>query len=220
VQTGGMQTFTAAVTNTSNAAVTWSVNGVAGGSATVGMISTAGVYTAPASAPTPATVTIAATSAADTTKSASAQVTIATPIMVSITPMTASVQAGMTQTFMAVVKGSLNTAVTWSVNNVAGGNATVGMISTAGVYTAPMTVPSPPTVTVTAVSAADSTKSASAQTTVVATAAASSGSMTGAAGSSTGGSGGGGGGLMDPLSLFACTLVVGFAAYRRGVTPR
>jgi serine protease len=220
VQTGAMQTFTAAVTNTSNTAVTWNVNGVAGGSATFGMISTAGVYTAPMSAPTPATVTITATSAADTTKSASAQATITTPIMVSITPMTASVQAGMTQTFMATVKGSSDTAVNWSVNGVAGGSAAVGMISTAGVYTAPMTAPSPPVVTVTAVSAADSTKSASAQTTVVAAAAASSGSMTGAAGSSTSGSGSGGGGLMDPLSLFACTLVVGFAAYRRGVTPR
>jgi hypothetical protein len=220
VQIGGMQTFTAAVTNTSNTAVTWSVNGVAGGSATVGMISTAGVYTAPASAPTPAMVTVSATSAADPTKSASAQVTITTPISVSITPTTASVQTGMTQTFTATVKGSPNTAVNWSVNGVAGGSAAVGMISTAGVYTAPMAVPSPAAVTVTAVSAADSTKSASAQTTVVATAAASGGSMTGASGSSTSSSGSGGGGLMDPLSLFACTLVVGFAAYRRGVTPR
>jgi serine protease len=213
----GMQTFTAAVTNTSNTAVTWSVNGVAGGSATVGMISTAGVYKAPASAPTPATVTVTATSAADATKSASAQVTITTPVSVSISPTTASVQTGMTQTFTATVTGSSNTAVNWSVNGIAGGDATVGMISTSGVYTAPMAVPSPAAVTVTAVSAADSTKSASAQTTVVATAASTGGSTT----SSMGGTGsGGGGGPMDPLTLLACTLVVGFSAYRRGVASR
>ena len=226
VQAGnGMQTFTAAVTNTSNTVVTWSVNGVAGGNATVGMISTAGVYTAPASAPTPATVTVSATSAADATKSASAQVTITTPITVSISPTSASVQTGMTQTFTAAVAGSSNTTVNWSVNGVAGGNATVGMISTSGLYTAPTTVPSPAVVTVTAVSAADSTKSASAQTTVVATAAASGGSTTGSGGTSTSGMGsgtgsGGGGGPMDPLTLFACTLVVGFAAYRRGAASR
>jgi serine protease len=218
VQAGtGMQTFTAAVTNSSNTAVTWSVNGVAGGNATVGMISAAGLYKAPASAPTPATVTVSATSAADATKSASAQVTITTPLIaISITPTTASVQTGMTQTFTATVTGSSNTTVNWSVNGVAGGNATVGMISTSGVYTAPMAVPSPPGVTVTAVSAADSTKSASAQTTVVATAA-----STGSGSSSTSGmgsgTGNGGGGPMDPLTLFACTLLVGFAAYRRGV---
>jgi serine protease len=220
VQTGGTQTFTAAVTNTANTAVTWSVNGVAGGSATAGTISTAGVYTAPASAPTPATVTITATSAADTTKSASAQVTITTLISVSITPPTASVQTAMTQTFMVAVKGSSNTTVNWSVNGVAGGNATVGMISTSGVYTAPMAVPSPAAVVVTAVSAADSTKSASAQITVVAAAAASGGTTSASSSGSGSGTSGGGGGPMDPLTLFACTLVVGLAAYRRGVTPR
>jgi hypothetical protein len=220
VQVGnGMQTFTAAVTNTSNTAVTWSVNGVAGGNATVGMISAAGVYKAPASVPTPATVTVTATSGADATKSASAQVTIAAPITVSITPTTASVQTGMTQTFSATVMGSSNTTVNWSVNGVAGGNATVGMISTSGAYTAPMTVPTPAMVTVTAVSAADSTKSASAQTTVVTTAAATGGNSTSSAGSGTA-SGGGGGGPMDPLTLFACALLLGFVAYRRGVASR
>jgi serine protease len=226
VQVGnGMQTFTAAVTNTTNTAVTWSVNGVTGGNATVGMISAAGVYTAPATAPTPATVTVKATSVADATKSASAQVTVTTPVAISITPTSATVQTGMTQTFTATVTGSSNTSVNWSVNGAAGGNATVGMISTSGVYTAPMTVPSPATVTVTAVSAADSTKSASAQTTVAA-APASGGTPppTNGSTSSTSGSGmtssSGGGGPMDPLTLLACTLVVGFAAYRRGGASR
>jgi hypothetical protein len=64
------------------------------------------------------------------------------------------------------VQNTSNTAVTWQVNGVTGGNATVGTISSAGLYTAPTVVPSPATVTVTAVSQADPAKSASAQVTV------------------------------------------------------
>jgi hypothetical protein len=110
--------------------------------------------------------------------------------------------------------------VNWSVNGVAGGNAMVGMISAAGAYTAPMTVPSPATVTITAVSAADSTKSGSAQITVTPVAAADSGGSTS---SSMGGgatSSSGGGGPMDPLTLAAGVLAVAFAAYRRRSAAR
>jgi hypothetical protein len=130
----------------------------------------------------------------------------------------ASVQAGVTQTFTATVTGSSTTTVNWSVNGVAGGNTTLGMISSSGVYTAPMTVPTPPTVTVTAVSTVDSTKSASAQVTVTPVPAAAGGgssSSSSMGGGSSGSGGSGGGGPMDPLSLLACALVVGFAAYRR-----
>ena len=71
-----VQQFTATVTNTSNTAVSWSVNGIAGGNTTVGTVSAAGLYTAPATVPNPATVTVAAASQADTSVSASAMVTI------------------------------------------------------------------------------------------------------------------------------------------------
>jgi hypothetical protein len=47
------------------------------------------------------------------------------------------------------------------VNNIPGGNSTLGTIDSSGVYTAPSAVPTPYTVTVTATSAADPTKSAS-----------------------------------------------------------
>lgn len=57
--------------------------------------------------------------------------------------------------------GSYSSAVTWSVNNFVGGNSTVGPISSTGLYTAPSTVPTPFTTTITATSAADTTKSAS-----------------------------------------------------------
>ena len=60
------------------------------------------------------------------------------------------------------VAGTANRSVTWSVNDVVGGNATVGTISTSGRYTGPAAVPNPDTVTVKARSVADASKSASA----------------------------------------------------------
>src|SRR2546423_1844966 len=172
VGAGGTQQFTATVEITSNTAVTWQVSGVSGGNATVGTISSSGLYTAPAVVPNPATVTVTAVSQADPTKSASAQVTI-TPtavVRVTISPVSATVGAGGTQQFTATVQNTSNTAVTWQVSGVSGGNATVGTISSSGLYTAPAVVPNPATVTVTAVSQADPTKSASAQVTITPTA--------------------------------------------------
>src|SRR5450432_2961398 len=79
-------------------------------------------------------------------------------VAVAVAPSTAMVRAGATQPFTATVTGNANTSVTWSVNTVAGGNATSGTIDTTGVYTAPANLPTPNTVTVTATSAADTTK--------------------------------------------------------------
>jgi hypothetical protein len=103
-----------------------------------------------------------ATSQADTTKSASAAVTVDAPaaasnVSVSISPTSATVSSAGTQQFTATVSGSTNTVVTWS--------ATAGSISASGLYTAP-TVTSNTTVTVTGTSQADTTKSASAKVTV------------------------------------------------------
>ncbi len=208
LEVSGGYTFTAAVTNASNTAVTWQVNGTVGGNATLGTISTAGVYTAPASVPTPATLTVTAVSAADTTKSASSQVTITPAIAISISPTSAVVPvASGKQTFSATVTNSTNTAVIWQVNGVTGGNSTVGTISNTGAYTAPSAVPSSATVTVTAISSADSNRSASAQVTV--------GSPTvTVSGSSSGGSGSGGG-AFDALTLLAYSLAAGAALLRR-----
>lgn len=89
-------------------------------------------------------------------------------VAVSIKPAFAVDTVSQTTSFTDTVTGTSNTAVTWEVNNTPGGSATTGTISATGVYTAPTQVPSPATVTVTVVSQADSTKSASAQVTVVA----------------------------------------------------
>jgi hypothetical protein len=143
------------------------VNGVAGGDSAHGTISSTGTYTAPTAAPS-AAVTVTATSAADTTKSGSATVTITagTGVSVSVMPATATVQLAGTQTFTASVANTSNTAVSWQVNGVAGGDATHGTINSTGVYAAPAALPCPTIITVTAVSAADVTKSASAMVTI------------------------------------------------------
>src|SRR2546430_16794247 len=59
------------------------------------------------------------------------------PVIVTIAPMSATVAARGTQQFTATVQNTSNTAVTWQVNGVTGGNATVGTISSSGLYTAP-----------------------------------------------------------------------------------
>ncbi|SRR6266481_1779958 len=70
---------------------------------------------------------------------------------------------GITQTlqFTAGVTGTTNTGVTWAVNSIAGGNSSVGTMSSSGLYTAPNQIPNPQKISVTATSQADTTKSAS-----------------------------------------------------------
>jgi hypothetical protein len=175
VQSGTTQQFAAGVTGTSNTSVTWSVNGVQGGNSTVGTVSSAGLYTAPATVPSGGSVTLTATSVYDSTRSASAIITVlasATPVSVSISPTTASVQAGQTKQFAATVSGTTTTSVTWFVSNVQGGNSTVGTVSSSGLYTAPSTIPSGGSVNIKAQSASDITKSAIATVTITASASA------------------------------------------------
>jgi len=76
VRTEATQQFDATVSNATNTAVTWSVSGETGGNATVGTISNSGLYTAPDTVPTPDTLTIAATSQEDSSKTGSTTVTI------------------------------------------------------------------------------------------------------------------------------------------------
>jgi hypothetical protein len=117
----------------------------------------------------------------------------------------------MTQGFSATVAGTASTAVTWQVDGIAGGNATVGTISSSGLYTAPAVVPSPATVQITAVSVADPGSSATVAVTVVGATTTSTGSGgTGSAGTTAEASGGGGGGALDGLGL----VLLGIAALR------
>ena len=91
--------FTATVTGSSNTSVTWSVNGVAGGNPSVGTISSTGLYTAPAVPPSPNTVAVQATSVANTTETASFNLTIPNPApqLSSISPATMGISGNSAQ---------------------------------------------------------------------------------------------------------------------------
>jgi hypothetical protein len=94
-------------------------------------------------------------------------------VNVSISPATLTLATLATQSFTATVSGSTNTAVTWEINGISGGNSTIGLISTTipgtsneALYLGPSALPRPATISVTAVSQADPTKSASATVTL------------------------------------------------------
>jgi hypothetical protein len=172
VVVNALQQYTAAVTGNPNPSVSWFVNGVALGNSTVGTISTTGLFQAPAAVPSPATVTITAVSQVDNTTSGSAQATIASPsttvtVSVSTNPPVTQVYTGTVQPFVATVTGTANSAVNWYVEGAQGGNATFGTIDTSGNYTGPASVPSPATITIEAVSQADSTAIGTEQVTIV-----------------------------------------------------
>jgi hypothetical protein len=165
-------TATVQGTGSFSSAVHWLVNRVPGGNATVGTITSTGLYMAPSTVPSPNPVTITAESDADSTQSGSAQVTVfrvPPPHFITVAPSTARVVVGQMQQFNAMGQGTetVSSTVTWAVNAVPGGNVTVGTITSTGLYTAPSTVPSPNPVTITAVSDADLTLRGSAQVTVI-----------------------------------------------------
>ena len=94
---------------------------------------------------------------------------------VTVSPGSATVDPFTTKTFSATVQGNpSNSNVTWQVNGVTGGSATTGIISTAGLYTAPHAIASslvpatnaPITVTVTAISQANAAATGTATVTL------------------------------------------------------
>lgn len=87
-------------------------------------------------------------------------------IAVNVTPAAITVRIGDTQQFVAIVTGTTNQSVTWSVNGTPGGNSANGTISLTGLYTPPAQLPAQNQIRVTATSAADSTASQSANVTL------------------------------------------------------
>jgi len=86
-------------------------------------------------------------------------------VTVTVSPATATVSASGTQQFAATVTGSTNTAVNWTISPATG----AGSINASGVYSAPTSVTTPQTVTITATSAANTAVSASGTVTLKAT---------------------------------------------------
>ncbi len=189
--TGSSTTVIAPASGTFNVTLTVTDDAGKVDQATVTVSSTAATSSAPATAGTTACLTA---------------ISVPSGVTVSVSPPTGSLQAGSgtTETLTATVGNTVNTQVNWQVDTVTGGNATVGTISTSGVYTVPATVPSPATVTITAVSVADPTRSGSATITITAAQ----------------GGGGGGGGALDALSLLALALAGLASAVRNPYNSR
>lgn len=159
---GRTEQLSATVTGSANTAVVWSVNGIAGGSSSVGTISSAGLYTAPVDLPAPSAVQIAASSAAVPSAAGTAEITVTSDISVGISSVAASVELGAKQNFPATITsaGLPDPSVQWTLSGGACPSA-CGTVDSAGNYTAPQIFPSPATVTLTARSAADPSKQAS-----------------------------------------------------------
>ena len=178
VNAGGMANYTATLTPAPNSnpsrVITWSVTGAGCSGGPCGTISSAGVYSASSVAPSPATVQIIATPQADPSKAAAVTVAIIPVISVSVSPASATVALGASQAFQAMVMGAQDTTVTWDVNGMVGGNATIGTVLNSQTnpdfttYTAPQTLPAGGSVTVRARSNASPGLSASAMVTFTA----------------------------------------------------
>lgn len=176
VTVNGTAQCTATVINASSTLVNWSVSGT--GSGSIGQ--TSGLYTAPSSVPTSNVVTITATSQVQSTLTATTTLTIvaATQITAIIcndaagnVASTVSSKNSLSCTAFSSVSTGATVPVLWSVNGIANGNATLGIISAQGVYTAPAVPPSgltpPGQVTITATSQAQSTETMSVPVTAV-----------------------------------------------------
>ena len=126
--------------------------------ASLGTISASGLYTAPAGIVTQQTATVTGISQADGSTIGSAAVTLMPPLSISVSPTSGALVYGTyTLQFVASVENATDTAVTWSITP-----AGLGKISATGLYSAPDKSFPPQTVTITATSQADPTKSASA----------------------------------------------------------
>jgi len=166
IQTNQTSTCTPTVTGTGSFSnlVSWAVSPTS-----MGTVSSSGVFT-PSSA---GTATITATSTQDLTKYGSSTVTVTailTITSVTVACTSQSIVIGQTNQCNATVQGTgaFSQQVNWTVGGVPGGNATLGTISSTGLYDAPASIPSGGnTISISAASVEDSTQSGAAQITLV-----------------------------------------------------
>jgi hypothetical protein len=183
IPVGATMTFTATVTNAPATSVEWALDSY--DSANVGSPTTQSgatfMYTAP---PTPPIYTgVGPTSITQGTVTLFAMfpdfgpsisdnqtfVVTAPSVTVGLAPATATVALNATQQFTGYAVGNVNNALTWQVNGVTGGstaNGTIALVPNglpgAYLYTAPSAIPmTGKTVILTAISQADTTKTAS-----------------------------------------------------------
>jgi hypothetical protein len=152
-------------TGSTDTAVTWQVNGIAGGSSAVGTIVTSttdeqvGVYTAPSVTPVDnnGQVMITATAPQDPSNTTNTTIitsntsiiTVGVGQGLAVSPATATVPAGGTFQFSALLNSIADANARWSVSSTSAGN--IGSIDPiTGLYTAPPSPPPGATITITA----------------------------------------------------------------------
>jgi hypothetical protein len=199
VQAGSAVTLTATLTpvpgsNPSNA-LSWSLQGTgctssacgvltvttgqSVGAAPIGNIAT---YTAPSTAPQPATVLITVTPLADPSKLVQANITILPGSGISLSPPTAMLAVNQSLTLSAAQSSSPSGSLNWSVNGIPGGSYVYGQICVLGSnpcqpiasssttqvnYVAPGSVPAANPVSISVSSASNPALTASAQISVL-----------------------------------------------------
>jgi hypothetical protein len=177
VELGATQPFHAAIASGGqpNPGIRWSLSGASCPTA-CGAIDTNGNYTAPQILPAPATVTLTAQSVADPAKQTSAAVTITSNFSLQLAAP-ASVASGgsgaIAATLTPVAGSNPSTQLGWTLSGAGCSGAACGALavvttqalgggtmSTSATYTAPVTPPSPNTVTITVTPQADPSKKA------------------------------------------------------------
>ena len=124
-------------------------------------------YLAPGTIPSPNPVSATAVSAADSTKSASAQITVLNHVLVSVQPGSITLSPLAVQGFTASVLGTGNQNVVWQVQGAACSTAGIcGTINASGTYTAPSAAPTPDAIQVVAISSDDTSQSGIANVTI------------------------------------------------------
>lgn len=155
----GTQGFTAAVTNSTQGGVTWSIQ-EAGGGIFIASTPTSATYAPPILS---GTYHVVATSIADANKKSIVPITVVADIAVTVQAPTQTIFRGNSSTLSATVINTANTAVTWSIQQGAAGGTLTPSAGATIIYTAPN---APGTYTIIATSVADPTKKGSTSITV------------------------------------------------------
>lgn len=146
---GTAQQFSAKVTGILDSRVVWSVNGVAGGNTTIGLITPDGLYIAPTVSPSPSTVNVQAASLDNSNAIGTASITISSGAVgspqVSLSDAEISVELGSSTVLTLTTSGSGITATGCAVS----GPGTVQLNGGQVTYTAPLQKPSSFSATVT-----------------------------------------------------------------------
>jgi hypothetical protein len=192
VQVGAPQPFTATVSPVSASQnVTWSLSGQGCKGSACGTLSDISqnpvTYMAPMAVPNPATVTVTATAVSDPTQQASATITITSPVItMAVVAATDNIPLGAVRPFIAHADGDpFDQGVTWALSGTGCNGTACGTISATKTgalgsgspenlsaytfYTAPLSMPSPSTVTLTATSVTNPAYSAISTITVTPT---------------------------------------------------